>query len=83
MNENTNISKIRIGENDYTIYDKEAHNEISATNTAVNTLASETDSALQSLENFKTTTETFLSGIECSVTQIQGDEYRLTLNLNS
>ena len=39
--------------------------------------------ALESLENFKSKTETFLNEIECSVSYMQDDEYELKLNLNS
>lgn len=82
MNDN-NISKLRFGENDYTIRDTDAHKKINQTNNTLSSLESETNSALQSLESFKSETETFLNEIECTVSQIQDDEYKLTLNLNS
>ena len=78
-----NISKFRFEGNDYVVHDTEAHEKISQTNDTLSSLESNTNNALESLENFKSETETFLNKIECSVSYMQDDEYELTLNLNS
>ena len=78
-----NISKFRFEGNDYVVHDTEAHKKISQTNDTLSSLESNTNNALESLENFKSETETFLNEIECSVSYMQDDEYELTLNLNS
>ena len=78
-----NISKFRFEGNDYVVHDTEAHKKISQTNDTLSSLESNTNNALESLENFKSEIETFLNKIECSVSYMQDDEYELTLNLNS
>lgn len=83
MNELSTISKVRFGENDYTIRDTDAHNRINDTNNTLSQLETNTENSLSLLSQFKTTTEQFLSKVQCNVNSIQNDEYELILNLNS
>lgn len=83
MSEMSTISKIRFDNNDYTIHDTDAHNRINDTNNTLSQLETNTEDALSSLSYFKSTTEQFLSKVQCDVNSIQNNEYELILNLNS
>lgn len=73
--------KIRLGSNEYIMKDAEAHTQIAYVNNALSEFVENTDSTLSALSAFKTETEEFISGIQCSTEAIGYNEYELILTL--